>query len=158
MMAPCPAEPPIGGASLRPAAADPQAADLDDLLTLVPRATGAEMWAEMQAAAQAARDAPPPVQTIIPLPEYPARWPHEGAGTIRYSCALGCGWGHVEDTWTWTLGPVVFRPDDPDSLGRALTEQAEARAAAERDRIEGAFREHFATVHPGVEIPTRGVS
>lgn len=158
MMAACPAEPPIGGAAPCSAAADRQTVDLEEFLARLPRKTVAEAYEELHAARRAAANAPPPPQTIIPAPTYPPLWPHEGAGLVLYPCALECGWVHGEDTYTWSLGPIVFRPDDPGSLDRALTAQAEARGVELRERVETAVREHFAAAHPGVEIPTRGES
>jgi hypothetical protein len=118
----------------------------------------AEAYEELRVARQAAVDAAPPAQTIVPVPELPPLWPHPHAGLTLYPCALGCGWTHGEDASTWTLGPITFRPDDPGSLSRALTEQAEARGVELCERVETAVRRHFDEAHPGVEIPTRAVS
>lgn len=158
MMATCPAEPPIGGAAPCSAAAERQTVDLEEFIAGLPRTTMVQAYQGLRAAQRAAADAPPPPQTIIPLPEYPPLWPHQMAGLVLYPCTVGCGWVHSEDSYTWTLGPITFLPDDPGSLDRALTAQAEARGAELCERVETAVREHFATAHPGVEIPTRGES
>ncbi|MFF1746314.1 hypothetical protein [Streptomyces mirabilis] len=131
-------------------------ADLDDLLAALPLRSPREMYDEIEAARRAAEFAPPPEATTIPMPEYPYRWPHQLAGTVRYPCALGCGWWHDEDTWAWRLGPIVFRTGDPSSRYRAIAEETDQRAAALRSRIETAVRDHFTAAHPGREIPTRG--
>lgn len=158
MMATCPADSPEQRGFPMPAAADRQTVDLEEFIARLPRNTVAEAYEELAAARRAAANAPPPEQTIIPLPEYPPLWPHEMAGLVLYPCALECGWVHSEDSYTWTLGPIAYRTDDPGSLDRSLTAQAEARGAELRERVETAVREHFATAHPGVEIPTRGES
>lgn len=132
--------------------------DLDELLARLPEQSVAEAYEEMQAARRAALAAPPPEPTIIPLPVYPYRWPQRGAGLVLYPCALGCGWSHQEDTWEWLPGPVVFRVDPRGALDRKLTEQADARAAVLRTRIETEIRRHFAAEHPDREIPLTGAS
>ncbi|MEW2568290.1 hypothetical protein [Streptomyces sp. NPDC047070] len=125
--------------------------DVEAMMALLPKRSTAEDFAEIMAARQRAQDAPPAELTIIPMPEY--RKPLSGVAC--YPCALGCGWVHEEDASTWQLGPVVFRPEDPDSLARSLTENAERRGAELRERIESAIREHFTAAHPGLDIPTR---
>lgn len=132
--------------------------ELQEFVDRLPKRTAREAYEEIQAARQAALSAPPPEPTIIPMPVYPYRWPQRGAGIVLYPCALGCGWAHSEDTWRWLPGPVVFRVDPRGALDRQLTELADARAAALRERIETEIRRHFAEAHPGREIPTTGAS
>ncbi|MER6367466.1 hypothetical protein ABT255_03640 [Streptomyces mirabilis] len=132
-------------------------ADLDDLLAVLPLKLPREVYDEIEAARRAAELAPPPEATIIPVPEYPYRWPHQLAGTVRYPCALGCGWWHDEDTWAWRPGPIVFHTGDPGGLHRAIAEDADRRAAALRSRIESAIHAHFLEAHPGQEPPQRTI-
>lgn len=132
--------------------------DLDELLARLPRQSAREAFEEIQAARRDAVAAPPVEPSIIPSPVYPYRWPHRSAGIVLYPCALGCGWSHSEDVWAWLPGPVICRIDPRGSIDRALTEQADARAAELRNRIETAIRAHFAAVHPGREIPTTGAA
>lgn len=132
--------------------------ELEELLARLPGQSVSEAYEEIQAARRAALSAPPPEPSIIPYPVYPYPWPHRSAGIVLYPCALGCGWSHSESVWEWLPGPVTFRVDPRGALDQALTEHANARAAELRERIETAIRDHFATAHPGREIPTTGAA
>lgn len=125
------------------------AAALEEILAALPRPSPAEALAEVE---KAGRDVYLVEPTIIPMPEFPGSF----SGVARYPCGLGCGWAHEEHEMAWQLGPIVFRPDEPDSLAKALTENADRLAAEMRNRIENAIRGHFAQDHPGLAIPLRG--
>jgi hypothetical protein len=131
-----------------------EVSELDEFLARLPQRSPAEDLAMLEAA----RDAPRPEPTIIPMPEYPQGKPFGWCGEARYPCALGCGWAHVEDVGEWLCEPFSIRVDDLGSIGQVLTERADERAAVMRARIETAIRDHFAAVHPGRKIPTQGAS
>lgn len=90
-----------------------------------------------------------PEPTIIPSPEFPYGLRSPGAGTARFLCPLGCGWYHEEDPAAEQLGPLLLPAGFTTAdLSAAITNQADARAAAGRARIEAALAAHFADKHP----------
>ena len=111
---------------------------------------------EWLAARAAAAQAPPPEPSIIPRPEYPPS--RFLTGVAVYRCTLigePCEWAYVVDTVLQeSLEPLrIPLPGSGEDISRALTEQAEERMRALKDRIEDAFREHFTLFHPGQEPP-----
>ena len=134
--------------------ADP---DLDALLAQLPKPSIQEVFAEIEAARHADQ-ARPPLRTIIPEPELPPLWPHPDSGMVRFACALDCGWKHAEDMYADDADPIgVPLGVSSDELDRIFNERAERRAAALRERVESALRDHFAETHPGQEPPERTV-
>ncbi|MEU3782694.1 hypothetical protein [Streptomyces sp900129855] len=120
---------------------------IEAALARMPRRTGAEDFAELQAARRAAEAAPWPEPTIIPMPDFPFMWPHPLAGTVRFPCTLGCGWHHDEQPGLDAATERLVLPLDPEQLDQALTAQAETRAEAFRARVEGAIADHFEQEH-----------
>ncbi|MFM9590685.1 hypothetical protein ACKI16_29285 [Streptomyces scabiei] len=112
---------------------------------------------EFQEARQAAEAAPPLEPCIIPEPEFPRTWPRLISGIARYPCTVrgaDCSWSYEVDTIMEDSSPLVLLVSGSmEDLNRALTERADQRATELRAEIEGAFREHFARVHPGQEPP-----
>ncbi|MFJ3249040.1 hypothetical protein [Streptomyces sp. NPDC086782] len=133
--------------------------DLDDLIAALPKQSPCEVLAELEAARRAAA-ATPLEQTIIPEPDLPPLWPHPESGIVRFPCALGCGWAHAENAYLNDLEDsrrLVIPLGTEEEMTRAITVHAEARAEAQRKRIEDAIRAHFQESHPGQEPPTRAV-
>lgn len=110
-------------------------------------------WLDARAAAA---QAPPPEPSIIPRPEYPpARFL---TGVVAYRCTsvgTSCDWAYVVDTALQEARePLrIPWPGSGEDISRALTEQAEERMRALKERIEDAFREHFELFHNGQEPP-----
>lgn len=131
----------------------PDAQDLTTLLAGLPDMLAKEERYELEPARRAV---PAPRPTIIPMHEFPYRWPHPQSNIMRYPCALGCGWAHDEDAYSDFWEPVVFRLDGQGAIDEPeLNERLAARGAALRERIETAIRDHFTAAHPGREIPLR---
>ena len=109
---------------------------------------------ELLDARRAGEQAPPP--TIIPRPEYPPS--RFLTGVVIYRCTAGeasCDWAYIVDTALQEARePLrIPWPGSGEDISRALTEQAEDRMRALKERIEEAFREHFELFHPGEEPP-----
>lgn len=86
----------------------------------------------------------------VPSPVLPYGLHHPLSGTVRWSCAHGCGWGHAEDlgadlTPMRLVLPAGFTGRD---VSDALTARATARHEAMLRRVEDAFAEHYASAHP----------
>ncbi|MGW4731857.1 hypothetical protein ACWEQC_22285 [Streptomyces shenzhenensis] len=122
--------------------------DLDALNARLPKQSTAELFAELQTARRAAA-AVLPEPTTIPGPDFPYRRPHPLAGTVRFSCPLGCDWHHDEHPGREAATERLVLPLDSEQLDKALTAQAEARAEVFRERVEGAIADHFEQAHPG---------
>ncbi|MFC3345999.1 hypothetical protein ACFOOM_00805 [Streptomyces echinoruber] len=122
------------------------ASDLDEWFARLPKPSPSEGLAELLAAREAAAAAPE--LSTIPMPEFPYPLSHPLGGTMRFSCALGCGWYHDENPIREEREPLVL-PADPEKWRQALAVRAEVRGAAFRARVEGAIADHFAQAHPG---------
>ncbi|MET9611738.1 hypothetical protein [Kitasatospora indigofera] len=101
----------------------------------------------------------------LPQPEFPYPLGHVKAGTVRWSCPLGCGRHHDEypgldpvgpivlpGTCTeadggWPLSEVLITCTDAE-LSRAITASATARADARNARVLAALDGH-AQEHAG---------
>lgn len=124
------------------------ARDLDALMARMPRQSGPELLAHLEAARRAA-DAVPAEPTTLPMPDSPYPLRHPLGGTLRYSCPLGCGWHHDVNPGRSVAQERTVLPADPDRLEAALTAQAEVRAVMFRAGVETAIAEHFEQAHPG---------
>jgi hypothetical protein len=128
----------------------------DDLDALVRELfAGSDPVKEWLTARAAAEQAPPPEPMIIPPPEFFGDRGRMFSTVARYACTVpggGCPWGYVVDTSVQVPLRVIL-PGSGEDISQALTEQAEERARAVQERIEGAFREHFTLFHPGQEPP-----
>lgn len=112
------------------------------------RGTPADDFRELLAAREAAATAGPEEAHLLPEPESGRL----GSGTVRWSCREGCGWSHTETPGMEPAGPLVLPVGfGPDDVSAALTRQAGERHRELLKRVEGAFTEHYATAHPGVE-------
>lgn len=138
--------------------------DIDELLASLPKPDPRQMWDELQAARRAAETAPPPEPSIIPTPEhvYPPghRWWWR---FLAFPCAHRCGWAHMEDLLLNDLEeaarPMVIPAGSTEEITRGIQAHADARAEAQRQRIEDAIREHLRTVHSDHEgVSTLGLS
>ncbi|MFJ4627212.1 hypothetical protein [Streptomyces sp. NPDC088847] len=131
--------------------------DIDQLLAALPAPDPRQMWDELQAARRAAETAPPPEPSIIPTPEhvYPPghRWWWR---FLAFPCAHRCGWAHLEDLLLNDLEdaarPFVISARTPAEMTQAITARADARAEAQRQRIEDAVRQHLRTDHSDHEV------
>lgn len=111
---------------------------------------------EWLTAKAAAEQAPPPEPSIIPMPEYPPS--RFLTGVVVYRCTAGdrsCKWAYVVDTALQEARePLrIPWPGSGEDISRAITEQAEERMRALKERIEDALREHFTLFHSGQEPP-----
>ncbi|MER7477471.1 hypothetical protein ABTX60_07410 [Streptomyces sp. NPDC126510] len=118
--------------------------ELEAVMARLPRRTPAEVFAEIEAARRAERNAPWPEPSIVPTSEFPA------FGVIRYPCPLGCGWHHQEEPGVDAYGPIVVAaPYDSQAVSAALTASANERGELFRERVEAALVDHYETAHPG---------
>ncbi|MFI1956931.1 hypothetical protein ACH46L_03320 [Streptomyces althioticus] len=124
------------------------ARDLEDLMARMPRPSGRELLAEVEAARRAAETALPE-PTTLPMPESPYPLAHPLGGTLRFPCPLGCGWHHDVHPGRAAAQERLVLPADPERLEAALTAQAEVRAVMFRAGVEAAIAEHFEQAHPG---------
>ncbi|MGX1514059.1 hypothetical protein [Streptomyces collinus] len=132
--------------------ADPE---LDVLLAALPKPSPREMMAELLEARRRAESAPAEA-SIIPQPEHEfpdgRRW---WEPVLAFGCPHRCGWAHREDphaNFTEEAAlPLVIPAGSPEEVSRAISAQANARAEAQRARIEGAILEHLQTAHSDQE-------
>ncbi len=62
----------------------------------------------------------PSAERCLPQPELPYPLGHRGAGTVRWSCLLRCGWHHDEFPGLEPVGPNPtgeIRPGPEDRAG-----------------------------------------
>lgn len=124
----------------------------EDILGMLP----AVDWNEMLRAAQEAAAAPPgPVR--LPEPTMPYGLRHPAAGTVRWSCKLGCGWSHDENPGADVSSMRIVLPADftGRDIGDALSAQAAERHEAMLQRVEAALAEHYASAHPARQSDDR---
>ncbi|MCT9011664.1 hypothetical protein [Streptomyces rhizosphaerihabitans] len=94
-----------------------------EILAVLPKLSLRQMWDTLNAARQAAEEAPPPEPAIIPMPQFPHEWPHPLAGTVLYPCTAsgdGCAWALTVDTMDQAMiGAAPPAPrGTPDESGR----------------------------------------
>jgi hypothetical protein len=124
--------------------ADPLPEDLDALIRdhFARPEVAAQEAAALAAAMQTAQRAPEPhPATPMPVPEFPR------FGVARYHCPRRCGWFHEEPTDPGPTRLIVAFDPGGEGVGEVITFNAEARALAFRERVEGAIAAHYAAAH-----------
>ncbi|MGX1893800.1 hypothetical protein ACWIHQ_10120 [Streptomyces anulatus] len=122
--------------------------ELDGVVASLRFGSVAEDWVELLAAQKAAQGAQPP-PSLIPAPVFPQGPSGGWCEVARFECQRpGCGWAVELDTDPGPVPALVLPPGfTPADLSAAISAGAESRAAAQREALESAFREHLREVH-----------